>query len=799
MPLEYQVRKLTNGLTCLYVPMDTPGSACSNIVYKIGSANERPGEEGLAHFWEHLFHKGSVKYNKNTPGGCITDLELKGGLENATTSFYRTNYFLTVPWHFLPDVIAREADRMKGIDRQLLIEGLGTECTVVENELERGKGNPMRTMMAALNKNAYQAEKIRDSTIGDYGPLEQSVKDKGAALERYFKRSYTPDNAYYVLAGPFNERTLTIDQLHDHVEREFGSITTGRSDSNNYPEEPPQLGMKTFTIPGDTTMCAFGFKGPEGVHSDSIALTALAQCLKDRMRKLEDRGTCMQTEVMWDRVLQSSLFSMWAVGFRDPDQVRQDMLKVVYETQTSHHITRDELNKAKNELKNDWVSQLQSAQGVADAFTEAVAMGDANDVNTKFDKLEALTPEDLTQASLHWLVDTGLTMGVMFPYKVRNAPLSTTSTPKLTSVGTRLTGDVISPPRFSPSTHLNQTQHMASAKSEPSKTSNASWKRPGMVQWSTTFTPPVDTEWFAMSMGSLVKDPHISWSPLGPGVVMVTYSSQPEELTPESLEAIWGDKKGYSQAGERGKQMQQSIAFDPNKYSTKLLDSAIFSLPEYKHSLSQAISLVKNSPRRVVAVAPENNMLNMIHEYFKHDSEYREHVPSPSHTPKSVTVQQGKDSINVLFGQSLSGVGRAHKDFIPLNIATAVLGYGFHGLLMTRVRIQDGLTYGIEAHISPGKFQVGATFPPRNLERGVKDIQRVLGEWRENITEQEFKIQKERLKLMPITLSDNPKTYVRAQHTFLDEERINACTHQDVMNAFDKHIDLKNLVQIRVG
>ena len=235
MNLEYQVRKLDNGLTCLYVPMDTPGSACSNIIYKIGSANERPGEEGLAHFWEHLFHKGSVKYNKNTPGGCITDLELKGGIENATTSFFRTNYFLTVPWEFIPDVIAREADRMKGIDRQLLLEGLGTECTVVENELERGKGNPMRTLMAALNKNAYQSEKIRDSTIGDYEPLEQAVKDKGAALERYFKRSYTPDNAYYVLAGPFNEQTLTIDQLHEHVEREFGSISTGRSDANKYP------------------------------------------------------------------------------------------------------------------------------------------------------------------------------------------------------------------------------------------------------------------------------------------------------------------------------------------------------------------------------------------------------------------------------------------------------------------------------------------------------------------------------------------------------------------------------------
>lgn len=799
MPLQYQVKKLDNGLTCLYVPMDTPGSACSNVIYKIGSANERPGEEGLAHFWEHLFHKGSVKYNKNTAGGCITDLELKGGIENATTSFFRTNYFLTVPWKFLPDVIAREADRMKGIDRQLLIEGLGTECSVVENELERGKGNPMRTMMAALNKNAYQSEKIRDSTIGDYGPLEQSVKDKGAALERYFKRSYTPDNAYYVLAGPFNKQTLTIDQLHEHVEREFGSITTGRSDSNNYPEEPPQLGMKTFTIPGETTMYTFGFKGPPGVHSDSIALTALSRCLKHRMSAIEDKGICMQSEVMWDRALQSSLFSMWAVGFRDPDAVRAAMMQTVYETQTSKHITPAELQKAKNELKNEWSSQLQSAQGVADAFTEAVAMGDANDVNTKFEKLEALTPEDVTQASLHWLVDTGLTMGVMYPYAVRDRPLSTTSVPQLASIGSRLTGNLLRPPRFTPSMRLDQAQHLTSGASEPSRVSGASWKRPGMVQWSATFTPKVDTEWFAMSMSSLIKDSHITWSALGPGVLMVTYSGHPEELSHDSMHSIWGDKKGYMQAGERGTAMQQGVAYDPNKYSVKLLENSIFSLPKYKHSLSNAVSIVQNSPRRVVAVAPENSMLNMVHDYFKHDTTYQEYVPPANHTPSSMTVHQDKDSVNVLLGQALPNIGRAHKDFIPLNIATAVLGYGFHGMLMTRVRIQDGLTYGIEAHISPGMFQVGATFPPRNLERGVNDIKGVLGAWREHITEQEFKVQKERLKLMPITLSDNPATYVRAQHTFLNEDRINACSYQDVLDAFDKHIDLKNLVQIRVG
>ena len=151
-----------------------------------------------------------------------------------------------------------------------------------------------------------------------------------------------------------------------------------------------------------------------------------------------------------------------------------------------------------------------------------------------------------------------------------------------------------------------------------------------MVQFSVTFTPKVDTEWFALSMSSLVKDPHISWRSLGPGVVMVTYSGMPEELNENSLKAIWGDKSGYMSAGQRGKAMQQGIAYDSNKYSVKLLENSVFNLPSYNHSLTNAVSIVKNSPRRVVTVAPEDSMLSMVRNYFQHESQYKEYVPPAS-------------------------------------------------------------------------------------------------------------------------------------------------------------------------
>ncbi len=52
---------------------------------------------------------------------------------------------------------------------------------------------------------------------------------------------------------------------------------------------------------------------------------------------------------------------------------------------------------------------------------------------------------------------------------------------------------------------------------------------------------------------------------------------------------------------------------------------------------------------------------------------------------------------------------------------------------------------------------------------------------------------------MHITLSDSAKTYVQAQHTFLDKSKIQACSHADVLKAFDAHIKLDKLTEIVVG
>ena len=797
------MKKLKNGLTVLYVPLDTPGSATSNIVYNIGSANEKPGEYGLSHLLEHGMHFGSKHFNANTPGGLITDLELKAALENATTSFYRTNYFLTVPVQYIPDVIDREADRMAGLDVKIFAERLSKEATVVLNEMEIGQTNDMRSMLNALNRCAFQVAPNGHSTIGFKKHLFAAVKAKGETLLAYHKRSYTPDNATLVLVGPFNENTITIDDLHTQVKSAFGDIGGTVSDNNNYETEPQQLGARSFTIPGQSTMFVAGFKAPKGLHEDSMAVKLLSRCLKYRMQDLEEKQICMQTEVMYDRSRQTSLLSAWCVGFQNPEAVRTAFLQKCAELQ-SKPITKAELSKAKKELMDNWKAQLESAQGVADAFTEAVAMGNANDVNTKFDALKSVTTSEIKAVAKEYLVETGTTFGLMFPYAVEKPCMEDkASIPELKSVGTRSTGEVLHAPHLTPHMSVFRDPQLAptpEAEALASKSTHVLWKRPGMVHFSVTFTPEIDTDHFALGMMNANKDSQVQWQATSHGEVRLTFACQALDFTEKMLSKVWGNPEIYTVAGEKAKMMAKGVTFDINKYSEKLMREAIFEVPKYDCKFADAVEAVKKAPCKVVAVAPNNKILEGIKNYFSNDQAYNEFIPAPAcNTCGGKTVKQDKTNVKVLLGQALPGVGREHKDYIPLNIAASILGYGFHGMLMEKVRMEDGLTYGIESHVSPGAFRVGATFPPRNLERGKQDIREVLKVWREGITPEEVDLQKKRLQLMHITLSDSAKMYVQAQHTFLDESKIQACSHADVLSAFDANIKLDKLTEIVVG
>ena len=101
---------LDNGTRIALEPMKDAMSAAIHIFVACGSANETEGEEGAAHFVEHMMFKGTP----DVPAGEFSKrVAAAGGRDNAFTSNDYTAYFQQIPSHKLEAMMALESDRMK--------------------------------------------------------------------------------------------------------------------------------------------------------------------------------------------------------------------------------------------------------------------------------------------------------------------------------------------------------------------------------------------------------------------------------------------------------------------------------------------------------------------------------------------------------------------------------------------------------------------------------------------------------------------------------------------------------------
>ena len=81
--LDYQIHTLPNGIRVIHKQVNHTKIAHSGFIMDIGSRDELPQEQGLAHFWEHMAFKGTAKRKSFH---IINSLESVGGELNAYTT-----------------------------------------------------------------------------------------------------------------------------------------------------------------------------------------------------------------------------------------------------------------------------------------------------------------------------------------------------------------------------------------------------------------------------------------------------------------------------------------------------------------------------------------------------------------------------------------------------------------------------------------------------------------------------------------------------------------------------------------
>ncbi|MBG1244108.1 M16 family metallopeptidase [Nostoc sp. NZL] len=210
--LTLNVRKtvLENGLTILTKEVHTAPVVTVQVWYKVGSRNEEPGVNGIAHQLEHMMFKGT----KNRPIQFGRLFSALGSDSNAFTSYDQTAYYGTVERNKLKALLVLEADRMQ--NSQIEPEQLASEKRVVISELQGYENSPEYRLNRAVMQAVFPNHAYGLPVGGTKADVEKFEVEQ---VEKYYRNFYSPDNAVLVIVGDFQTaNTLEI------VKEVFGKL-----------------------------------------------------------------------------------------------------------------------------------------------------------------------------------------------------------------------------------------------------------------------------------------------------------------------------------------------------------------------------------------------------------------------------------------------------------------------------------------------------------------------------------------------------------------------------------------------
>lgn len=266
--LHFEEIELKNGLKILVHEDKKTSMAAVNLLYNVGSKDERIEKTGFAHLFEHFMFEGS----KNIPH-FDSELQKAGGDNNAFTSNDITNYYEHLPAVNLETAFWLESDRMKQLDFNQ--KSLDTQISVVCEEFKENYINkPYGDVWHLISDLAYQKHPYKWPTIGlELSHIQaitmQETKD-------FFYKFYRPNNAILAVSG--GVITAEVEKL---ANKWFGDIERGEPIVRNYLKEPVQKARRFKHVKADVPVSAIFKVYPicDRLHNDYYATDLLSDVL----------------------------------------------------------------------------------------------------------------------------------------------------------------------------------------------------------------------------------------------------------------------------------------------------------------------------------------------------------------------------------------------------------------------------------------------------------------------------------------------------------------------------------------
>ncbi|MEK7151051.1 MAG: pitrilysin family protein [Patescibacteria group bacterium] len=393
--MKFTKKTLSNGLRVISAPMHGTDTVTLLVLVGTGSNYESQKINGLSHFLEHMFFKGTKNYPK--PGELDRMLDAVGAIHNAFTSREETGYWVKVDAKHFPLALNFVSDILQ--NALLKEEEINRERGPVLEEMSMIWDDPMRYIWSVFERLVYGDNPYGWDVIG----TQKNIREmKRSDFLKYWKSQYVASNTIVVAAGNIPE-----GGLFEKIEKAFGNLREGRFAKA---PEPKKLieGPRIETLLKDTaqTHVMVGVGGYELTHKDRIVAEVLSTILGGYMSSRlfsdirERHGLAYAVRASHQSYRKVGYFAAYA---GTPHTKAEEVVRRIVANLTKikkSGVSTEELMRAKENIKGRLAISLESTDDVASYLGEQeILLGKIETPDVIIKKLERITKEDIVRVA----------------------------------------------------------------------------------------------------------------------------------------------------------------------------------------------------------------------------------------------------------------------------------------------------------------------------------------------------------------------------------------------------------------
>lgn len=347
------IKKYTckNGVRVVLENIPTVRSVAIGVWIGTGSRDENLKNNGISHFLEHMFFKGTKTRSARDIAESFDSI---GGQVNAFTSKEYTCYYAKVLDTHADFALEVLADMF--FNSTFVEEELNKEKNVVYEEIKMYEDTPDDIVHDLLSKAIYENHPLGYPILGTEETLASFNGDK---LREYVHDMYTPEKVVISIAGNIS------DSFIQEVEKYFGSYNGGNPDKA---EQKPEFHPNRMVRKKDTEQAhlCIGFEGLQVGHPDMYNLIVLNNILGGSMSSRlfqdvrEQKGLAYSVFSYHSAYQDSGIVTLYGgTGAKQLDVLFETMQETLSKLK-QEGITDKELNNSKEQLKGSLMLSLES-------------------------------------------------------------------------------------------------------------------------------------------------------------------------------------------------------------------------------------------------------------------------------------------------------------------------------------------------------------------------------------------------------------------------------------------------------